>query len=291
MKTLDEAMDEVITESTKTRNPEPSAKLMDTHERHVEILIEAGENEKVQALVACHLALAVNQGPHGVLFSIFCNGLIVGMAMEKADDLPVRANAAPPQAADTSREEPQRKERYPTWPSPAIPEHMRKAENPLLPYFGRDPQDFGIPLDYKPEGPNQSVAKTRGYEGEQPLSSDQVVDKLGAIENLYVVWRNAPVRWFRRLVLKLARRPLRLFREQLYLVCRAYAQAASDSQASEMQATAQAQNTKTVGDFRELRAFLYQHFVVDLERADVGNIPLLQLCKEIMFRQKQEISR
>lgn len=82
MKTLDEALDLVVNNDTQA--------LQDTGGRVVPMAHEAGDNHKVHVMLAAFANEVMNSNNPDttveVLFAMFINGLVVGMAMERSEN-------------------------------------------------------------------------------------------------------------------------------------------------------------------------------------------------------------
>jgi len=154
-----------------------------------------------------------------------------------------------------------------------------KAESLLEPFFGHRPQDFGVPpeplrlaKDKKPLG---------YYAGGTPAE-----DQLEALENEYAEWLRAPLSKFR---LNLGNPAVQIFREQLYLMTRAYSQCMNDLQACQQQSQQVENNLPQIRKRLQLRNFLLDHFPIEVNRAEVQNTDLTDLIMSITIQQKQEI--
>jgi hypothetical protein len=66
----------------------------------------------------------------------------------------------------------------------------------------------------------------------------------------------------------------------------AHAAMIANYRAAEVQTETMQQIHQVHGDHAKLRAFLFANFEADLQRADAMNLPLLEVCKEIMMRSK-----
>lgn len=97
MKTMDEALDYVsITQTGDPRDPEliarvlhspAHARLEETTARCAGLAMEAAQNPKVAGVLDCHCKYAIDSGVRQALFSVFIVGLIVGITMERAEDV------------------------------------------------------------------------------------------------------------------------------------------------------------------------------------------------------------
>ena len=120
------------------------------------------------------------------------------------------------------------------------------------------------------------------------LQPSAPADKCAALENLYQRWRypdNQESRWA-KMVWKLARTPLSIFRQQIATLAIALQESEAADNQTLIQANNQAGYLKLCGDLRELRKFLLHHYPGDMERAESLNEPLLEVCKRLMLRQR-----
>lgn len=160
---------------------------------------------------------------------------------------------------------------------------FNRAEKPLEPWFNHVPSEFGIPDGYTPEQPNKRV----NPDAQAVPGSAEIREALDKIEQQYEKWASKGLRLtrpVRRLIRRIARKPLTWFREQFKITLTAYTKAIGSTQASETQIKDAQQVGKIVADYKDLRLFMLTYFKTDLEGAEATGKPLLGLCKEIMLR-------
>lgn len=150
---------------------------------------------------------------------------------------------------------------------------MRQAENATAPFFGHHPQDFGIP-----DEPLRFDKDNRLIE---PL---HIADKMEQLENLYVRWMRRP---FSNWILRVAHEPIRIFREQVWILSRGYAQALNDLRAIQQQVQQVESNIPQIKKRAELRNFLAEHFSRELTAAEVRNLDLIDVCMSTMLELKE----
>jgi hypothetical protein len=113
-----------------------------------------------------------------------------------------------------------------------------------------------------------------------------VAKQIELYEGLYRDWQTGGYfHWWHRLVLRLARDPIRILRSMIRDLAVAHSHEVMNNRANLQQADSLGQFVKMVGDSREFRAFLYEHFYTELKRAEALNTPLLILAREIMLKQ------
>lgn len=159
---------------------------------------------------------------------------------------------------------------------------MRKAENPLLPFFGHAPAMFHMPED--PPALSVPASRQTGVKIEK-IRAAQTMDTL---ENEFARWlktRDA------KSILKQAEKPLRIFREQLHLMIRAYTRVANDLTAVHQQAKQVEDQIPQIRKRAQLRNFLAENFSKHLQMAEVTNMDLLDLSMQIMLEQKQQLEK
>jgi hypothetical protein len=126
----------------------------------------------------------------------------------------------------------------------------------------------------------------------------EISDKAELIERQYYQWLGVEInddglvaskRWFtglRRMILWIARRPMGIFRLEVAELGLACAKLLNDKRAAASQQEFYSQYVKMVKENQELHSFLYEHFRHDLAEAEVRDIPLSQLVKELLLRQR-----
>lgn len=158
---------------------------------------------------------------------------------------------------------------------------MRKAENPLLPFFGHAPAMFQMPED--PPSLSMPVSRVTGKK----------IEKVRAAANMEKL-ENEFARWLKKTpdakaILKKAAKPITIFREQVHLMIRAYERTANDLTAVYQQAKQVEDQIPQIRKRAQLRNFLAEHFSKHLQMAEVTNMDLLDLSMQIMLEQKQKL--
>lgn len=154
---------------------------------------------------------------------------------------------------------------------------MRRVESHTDPFFGHHPQDFGI-LQEPPR---------LDKEGRQ-IELLNVADKMEAMERLYERWLQRPGSRWR---LRFASEPVRIFREQIHLLIRAYSQSINELNAAQQQVGQVQSNLPQIRKRQELRNFLLEQFPGSAEAAEFRNQDLIDVCMGIMLDQKQELAK
>ena len=119
-------------------------------------------------------------------------------------------------------------------------------------------------------------------------SGSPVEDQIEALEQQYVEWRKKPTSGYR---LSLTKEPCTIFREQLWLLIRAYSQCLNDLQACQQQVQTVENNLPQIRKRQELRNFLLDHFPLQVNRAETDNTDLLDLSMRIMIELKTELAK
>lgn len=145
---------------------------------------------------------------------------------------------------------------------------------------------------------NQLTANSRAALAIKGMGPAEISDKVEACELLYYKWLGIEVndegfpvsrKWFtpwRELILRIARTPITIFRSQVADLALTCAKQMTDAKAAIVRTSFHAEYLKLVEQNRELRLFLGEHFPHDLKEAESRNIPVAQLIKEVMLRQK-----
>jgi hypothetical protein len=123
------------------------------------------------------------------------------------------------------------------------------------------------------------------------IPPSEIADKMEYCEKQRENWVEQGSRnWFKRITRAWAARVMRgllqIHRTELFELAITVAKQQNDARAAVSQADTYRQFVRLVGDNREYRAFLYEHFGNDLAQADAMNQPLLELTKGMLLKFK-----
>jgi hypothetical protein len=123
----------------------------------------------------------------------------------------------------------------------------------------------------------------------------EISDKMEYYEALYYNWLGVSVddygtigagRWFtwiRKLQMRVAATPIRIFRCEISELGLKVAKAMNDLKAQEAQAQTYQEYVRMVAENRDLRAFLEEHFKDYVKEAEARNISIPLLVKEMLL--------